>query len=154
MRRDPARPPHTDDVPREVGEREGAGPGAAPRYNCETRRDGDRATIRVRWFVLVDAIGLALTALPFNALWLGQGFGSILTGDREWLLEGFALLFIAIGVGAAYATLAHLLNTTTLSIDRERVRVRHGPVPLAGRRSASEEGHRGDRGEAQGPAVG
>jgi hypothetical protein len=45
------------------------------------------------------------------------------------------LMMLAMVVYLFYAGLAHLANTTTITVDRERLTVRHHPLPWPGNRT-------------------
>jgi hypothetical protein len=56
-------------------------------------------------------------------------------GEGPAVIMGlFPLLHVAVGVGLTYSTLAGFLNTTTLTVEDDLLRVRHRPVPWIGNR--------------------
>lgn len=104
----------------------------ATKYSCKTTYNNGEMQIFRTWYTLLDFIGILLFAVVFNGLWVGNGFIELLTSDREILLKLFALLFICVGVSAAYFCIASLLNKTIITINQKCIEVRHQPVPWPG----------------------
>lgn len=101
-------------------------------YSCTTTYDSDGMQISRQWYQLFEFIGIVLAAVVFNAVWISNDFLGILTSDRALLLKMFALLFIFIGLGSVYFSLALWLNKTVISVSHESIQVGHGPVPWPG----------------------
>ncbi|MBV9109513.1 MAG: hypothetical protein JO306_08920 [Gemmatimonadetes bacterium] len=70
----------------------------------------------------------------FLVFWYTIGVG---TGNLIMLL--FPILHVAVGIGITYVTVAGFVNTTSVRIDRSRIRVWHHPLPF-GRRIDIETG--------------
>lgn len=72
----------------------------------------------------------------FSVVWMGFlvfWYAMALQGDDVVMLL-FPLLHVAAGVGISYYTLCGYLNRTAVTIDRDRLTVRHGPLPWPGNR--------------------
>jgi hypothetical protein len=50
----------------------------------------------------------------------------------EVMMALFAVLHVAVGILITYVTLAGFVNRTTLRVDRNRITVRHHPLPWVG----------------------
>lgn len=93
------------------------------------RTHGTELEITRRWFrpLYVFMIFVTIFWNVFLLFWHGL---ALATG--AWFLSLFALLHTGVGVFLVYSTLAGLLNTTTVSVDRSRIRVAHFPLPWTG----------------------
>jgi len=78
------------------------------------------------------AYSIAIAALVFNAVWIGNGFVAVVLSDRELLLRAFALLFILLGVGLTYSTIAIWFNRTLITVNDSEIDVKIGPIPWLG----------------------
>jgi len=92
----------------------------------------DYMKITKTWFNIFNFIGLLICTLLFNGLWMGSGFLELLTGDREWFLKLFALVFVFLGVGLAYFSIATFSNTTQILVSRDMIEIKHRPIPWFG----------------------
>lgn len=88
--------------------------------------DGYGLTLQYRWFSpkFVFMAFFCLFWDGFLLFWYLMAFGS---GNLLMLL--FPLIHVAAGIGITYWTLAGFLNTTTVAIDGNRLRVSHHPLP-------------------------
>ena len=77
------------------------------------------------FFVLIGA-------LIFNGVWMTNGFFEILFSDRELLLKLFCLVFIVIGLGSVYLTIATWLNKTQIYVSKDAIEIKHKPIPWPG----------------------
>jgi hypothetical protein len=84
--------------------------------------------VRWRWFRFKHLLMLFFCVAwdSFLVFWYGI---ALTQPDTPWLMVVFPLAHVAVGVGLTYATLAGLLNRTTIQVDATRLTVRHGPVP-------------------------
>lgn len=96
--------------------------------------DGDGTThITWRWFTPTH-----LFMLLFCIVWDGflvVWYGIALTANAPLVMSLFPLIHVAVGVGLTYSTLTGLLNRTTIEVSRNRLTIRHGPLPWVGNRS-------------------
>lgn len=85
--------------------------------------------IQRRWFKL-SALGM----LGFAAFWdlflVSWYANAARAGD--WMVFVFPLLHVAVGVGITYSSIAGLVNTTHLTVDRDTLTVSHRPLPWLG----------------------
>lgn len=75
---------------------------------------------------------ILLVALTFNGVWITSGFVEILLGERELLLKLFALVFIVLGLGLLYLTIATWLNKTQIYVSKNNIEIKHQPIPWLG----------------------
>lgn len=82
---------------------------------------------------------LAVFALIWHLLLLGL-YRHLLSGfqppdsPQAWLGLAFALVPLLVPWAMSYTVLAGFLNTTTLTLEPERLRIQHGPLPWRGGR--------------------
>lgn len=95
-----------------------------------------------RQFVFLTAFSVVW--MGFLAIW----YSIALRGDDVFMLL-FPLLHLAAGVGITYYTICGYLNRTVVAIDRDRLTVRHGPLPWPGNRDLPISGIRQMYCEAQ-----
>jgi len=83
-------------------------------------------TIKYRWFSAkyIFLVFFCLFWDGFLAAWYAV---ALTTGNVMGLV--FPILHVVIGIAVTYATIAGLVNTTTLRIDGYRLRVIHHPLP-------------------------
>lgn len=83
--------------------------------------------IRYRWFSpkYVFMAFFCVFWVGFLVVWYALVFG----GHAPLLFKLFPILHVAVGVVMVYSTAAGFLNSTTLTIDPDRLRVASGPVP-------------------------
>jgi predicted Zn finger-like uncharacterized protein len=96
-----------------------------PRSVATSDADGE-LTVKYRWFS-PDYLFLAF----FCVIWDGvliSWYASVLPRG-EWAPLLAPLVLVAVGIAITYSTLAHFVNTTTLRIDGNRLRVTHHPLP-------------------------
>jgi len=80
------------------------------------------------WTIIVMFIQPDPTAdveLTIAESWVDQ----LLSWEWWWGLFPMPLLHIVIGLAVAYIFLANLVNSTEMSIDKNHLRVKHGPLP-------------------------
>ncbi|MDX2465358.1 MAG: hypothetical protein QNK31_12715 [Porticoccus sp.] len=75
---------------------------------------------------------LLLFALIFNGLWIGNGFVEILFSERELLTKLSSLVFPLLGLGVLYFTIATWLNKTQIYVSKNKIEIKHKPVPWFG----------------------
>ena len=80
----------------------------------------------------VQTYFLLLFALIFNGVWIGNGFVEILFSERELLPKLFSLVFVFLGLGLLYFTVATWLNKTQIYVSKNSIEVKHQPVPWLG----------------------
>lgn len=91
---------------------------------------GGQVTFRHRWFS-PKFLFLTLFCVVwdgFLVVWYVMAFA----GDAPLAFKLFPLLHLAVGVGLTYYTVAGYVNTTTVTLDRGHLGVRHGPLPWFG----------------------
>ncbi len=86
----------------------------------------------IRQWLDYRIIGVLLSAILFNAIWISQDFWSLIMSDRDWLLRLFSLTFIVIGIGTAYFSLALLLNKTHIYTSKKALEIKQRPLPWIG----------------------
>lgn len=95
----------------------------------------DELTIEWRWFnwVILFLIPFCVVWNGFLVFWYSMVLGM---GDHPGAPSLFflvaPLIHVAVGVGLTYSTLAGLFNSTTISVKRDLLSVRHGPLPWLG----------------------
>lgn len=67
----------------------------------------------------------------FLLFWYGAAFS--MNGPAIMFL--FPLIHVAVGVMLTYTTLAGFLNTSTISLNRQEISVRHAPLPYPGEKT-------------------
>lgn len=89
-----------------------------------------RLEISYRWFTpaILFLVFFCIAWDGFLILW----YTIALSQKGMWIMTVFPLLHVAVGLGLTYFTLASLLNTTRVTVEQGKVRVRHGPMPWAG----------------------
>lgn len=97
--------------------------------SLEVRRSGKDLVLRRRWFTWA-----VLPILLFTVFWDGfmVMWYAIAFSQGQWGMALFGTLHAAVGVMLAYASLAGLLNATSLAVSAGRLQVRHGPLPWPG----------------------
>ncbi|MEW5931665.1 MAG: hypothetical protein AB1941_29705 [Gemmatimonadota bacterium] len=120
-----------DDEPELAG---GGFPGVRPRLEMPrslTRDAGGGAVVfRHRWFSwkIVFLTFFCLLWDGFLVFWYAMAFA----GDAPLIFKLFPVLHLAVGAGLTYYTVAGYVNTTTVTLDRGHLSVRHGPLPWPG----------------------
>ena len=96
----------------------------------QVERRGDETVVRRSWRSPLAGAFLLLFAAMWNGIvWTGY----VMTGDdQSMIFRWFLIPFQLIGFGVAYFALAVFVNTTTLTVSRRRLVVRHGPLPFPG----------------------
>lgn len=99
-----------------------------PQFQVQER--GRDLTIIHRWFTWVyPVLGVfCLFWMGFLAFW----YAIALQPGTPLMMKLIPLMHVAVGVGLSYVTVAGFVNRTTISIDRDHVTVRHGPLPWPG----------------------
>lgn len=92
--------------------------------------------IHWRWFNItyLFLIFFCIAWDSFLVFWYSMAFG-----DRNvpWIMIVFPIAHVAVGVCLTYATLCGFLNSTTVTVSRDALTVRHHPLPWAGNRTLS-----------------
>ncbi len=92
----------------------------------------DYMQITRTWFSVGKFISMLIFVLIFNGVWMSNGFLEILTSDRELLLKLFALVFIIIGAGSVYLSIATFFNKTQILVSLDIIEIKHHPLPWFG----------------------
>ncbi len=66
-------------------------------------------------------------------------YTSVSSGGAAAHLYVFPLVHVAVGVGIGYSAVAGLLNRTTITIERDTLTVKHGPLPWLGNREIAKQ---------------
>ncbi len=87
-------------------------------------------TISRRWFscVILFLVFFCIAWNSFLVFWYSMAFGN----DFPWFFKVFPIAHVAVGIGLTYFTLAGLFNRTTIRVDDQYLKVRHGPIPWLG----------------------
>jgi len=93
--------------------------------------NGSNLAITYRWFSPVYLF-LLVFAIGWNIFMVVWHYLAWTSGTMIMSLFGF--VHTAVGIGLAYATLAGLVNTTTVTVAADRLVVRHSPFPWRGNR--------------------
>lgn len=102
-----------------------------PKFRVERLPSGTR--ISWRWFTPA-----ALFLAFFCVFWDGflvVWYGMALAGGAPVAMILFPLIHVAVGVGLTYLTLGMFLNSTTVSVEKGAVVIRHAPLPWPGNRT-------------------
>ena len=91
-----------------------------------------------RWFSPLKHLFMLVFAVGWNAFLLFW-YTSAAGGDAPWLFYVFPLVHVAVGIGIGYGALAGVFNRTTITIERDTLSVRHGPLPWLGNREISKQ---------------
>lgn len=73
--------------------------------------------------------------LIFTLIWNGTLWFVALPMIRQFndsFFNNFVLIFVFVGIGLAYHSLANFINQTTLTLTAEKLIVRHSPLPWRG----------------------
>lgn len=92
-------------------------------------RGRDLVIVR-RWFSWIY-----IFLLFFCVVWDGMlvfWYALVFSGESPLVFKLFPLLHVAAGVFITYFTIAGLVNRTTFTIERDRLSVRHAPLPWRG----------------------
>jgi len=87
--------------------------------------------IRRRWFtpMVLFMVFFCITWDSFLVFWYSQA-----GANAPLMMKLFPIVHVAAGVGLTYATLAGLVNTTTIRVENGRLSIAHRPLPWAGNR--------------------
>lgn len=106
-------------------------------YDVSVGDDGSSLRIRFRW-IWDSFTGPASVCLAWNSFLVVWFWGFLRIGGRlMWVGVIFGTPHVVIGLALVYATLAGLLNHTTINVTSELLTVRHGPVPWWGNRKVA-----------------
>ncbi|WP_224362216.1 hypothetical protein [Hyalangium versicolor] len=95
--------------------------------------DGVSTRISWRWFSVIHAF-LIFFCIAWDGF-LFTWYGIALSSDNAPLIALiFPIAHVAAGVGLTYYTLTGLLNRTRIEVSRNRLSIRHGPLPWPGNR--------------------
>ena len=92
---------------------------------------GGQLTFRHRWFSpkFLFMVFFCVFWDGFLVVWYTVAFA----GDAPLLFKLFPLIHVTVGVALTYYTIAGFVNTTTVTLDRGHLSVRHGPLPWPGK---------------------
>ena len=92
--------------------------------------DGRNLRVQWRWF-RPRAILLAFFCVGWNSALVSWYWALLGPEAREPDLLGllFPVAHVAVGLGLTYYTLALFLNTSTVAVNRVRLRIQHAPLP-------------------------
>ncbi|MEZ6057336.1 MAG: hypothetical protein R3C01_11590 [Planctomycetaceae bacterium] len=101
---------------------------------------GDELTISWSW-----RSPILFFMVPFCLFWNGllivwysiALFGNGPEGGMRFVFLLFPLIHVAVGLGLIYFVAALFLNRTTVSVNRDNLRLTHGPLPAPGNRVVS-----------------
>lgn len=91
---------------------------------------GREVTIVHRWFTWAYPV-LAL----FSVVWMSVlvfWYAVALQPDAPLTMRLIPVVHVAVGLGLCYTTVAGFVNRTYITIDRDHLSVRHGPLPWRG----------------------
>lgn len=96
---------------------------------------GDRLTLTIGWFSF-QTVFLAFFAVFWNGfllVWYSIGIAGMLAGETGMVfMLLFPVLHVAAGVYVGYTAITGFVNSTTVTVDRNGIDVRHGPLPWPG----------------------
>ena len=99
---------------------------------------GDRLTLTLPWFS-PKTIALAFFAVFWNGflvVWYAIGLSSLASGETSAIIMLlFPFLHVMAGFYVGYAAITGFLNSTTVTVTRRGVEVRHGPLPWPGNKT-------------------
>jgi len=99
---------------------------------------GDGLTLTMSWFS-AKTIFMAFFAVFWNGflvVWYSIGFAALAAGETETIVMlVFPVLHVVAGFYIAYAALTGFVNTTTVTVNRSGIEVRHGPLPWPGNKT-------------------
>lgn len=97
------------------------------------RQEGGSLVFSNRWFrpLFIFLAFFCAAWDSFLFLWysLTPALGSGETSSFSLIFMLFPLLHVAVGIGLTYYTIAGFVNTTTITVDRSNLRIRHLPLP-------------------------
>jgi len=97
------------------------------------RHEGSALIFSNRWFrpVFIFLAVFCTVWDSFLFLWysLAFGEGTVSASAFSVIFMVFPLLHVAVGLGLTYYTIAGFINTTTITVDRGRLIIRHFPLP-------------------------
>ena len=97
---------------------------------------GGRLVIRRRWWS-PGVLFLLLFAVFWNGFMVFWIAGASVAGGGVAAL--FSVPFLLVGAGLAYVSICGIVNTTTLTVDRQTLTVRHAPMPWPGNKLLSSD---------------
>jgi hypothetical protein len=105
-----------------------------PRFKVE--EDGQTTRIEWRWFNPLVHLFLAFFCVAwdgFLVVWYGIAFFAAKdSSPASVIMMVFPIAHVAVGVGLTYFTLAGFVNRTRVSVSRNQLTIRHGPLPWKG----------------------
>lgn len=105
------------------------GPTAPPPMppGLQTAIVGDALHIRYKWFrpAILFLLFFAIAWDSFLLFWYGAAL--FVPGPGKIIMLVFPIAHLAVGVGITYAVLCGLFNTTTISVSRGALGIRHAP---------------------------
>ena len=98
------------------------------------REEADALLLSYRWFS-AHYLFLLLFCIVWDAFLVGWYSTAFTSSKSPGLAFWFPLGHVAVGIALTYATIAGLLNTTTVRASRDLLTIHHGPIPWLGSRS-------------------
>lgn len=89
--------------------------------------------VRWRWFSPAQHVFMLFFAIAWDSFLLFWYFGAP-GRDGGLIFKIFPLVHVAVGIGITYSVLTGFLNSTTIRYARERLIIKHGPLPWTGNR--------------------
>jgi hypothetical protein len=111
-------------------------PKAALPARFKVEEDGMTTRISWRWFNPILHLFLAFFCVAWDGfllLWYGIAFS--VASDAQpmsLVMLVFPIAHVAVGVGLTYFTLAGFVNRTHIEVNRDRLCIRHAPLPWKG----------------------
>jgi hypothetical protein len=103
-----------------------------PRFHLD--ESGDALTIRWRWFK-ASVFFLLFFAIAWDGFLFAWYTGATLHDGTPFMVFAFPLIHVGVGVWLTYQVLTGFVNSTRVTADRERLVVRHGPLPWLGNKN-------------------
>jgi len=97
-------------------------------------RAGSRLEIHWRWFQ-PQHLGLVLFAVAWNSFLYFWYHGAFHGKSHDLVMILFPLGHVAVGIGVAYSSVAHLLNSTSIVCDGNTLTIAYRPLPWRGSRT-------------------
>lgn len=120
-------------------------PASRPRYVVHDELSGGGLRLAWGWwrwgYLFLACFAAAWDG--FLVFWYAAALSGLGRSGTEHAWSWFAILFpvahVAVGVGLTYFLVAAVFNCTTIDLDGQTLRVRHGPVPWLGNRELARE---------------
>lgn len=99
----------------------------------KVNKQSHELTITFRWLQIMHFFLLFFFIAwdGFLVFWYSMALGGGM-GEAGWIMSVFPIIHVAVGVGGTYYVLAGFLNTTTMSITKSTISIKHRPLPWLG----------------------